>query len=289
MPISRLSTDREAEARGFVGPEAQRRRDVLRETLLAFERSSPPNRYQQLARSNLARWKLGAEAPAAEPYTAVLQGDWGEVTAALTRQFGACFAVLNMANAYYPGGAYGEGAVAQEENMFRRTNCHFKVHADQLTDNGRTYTDQLVKLLSAHAGAVYLDARDPRVCIRGPEDRTRNDLGYSWLADADVFPFHELRAAAQDLRDGSQFIVEEARRRIAAQLDTLIGQDVRHAVLGAFGCGAFRNPAATVAKLYREEIERRSQRFSVIAFAIFDAGYGPDNFCPFKRAFEAAS
>jgi hypothetical protein len=289
MPIARLPTDRESEAQGFVGPESQRRRTVLRETLLAFERSSDPNRYQDLARSNLARWKLGAEAPTTEPYIAVLQNDWGEVTAALTRQFGTCFAVLNMANAYYPGGAYGEGAVAQEENMFRRTDCHFKVRADQLTDDGRRYSDRMVKLLSAHAGAVYLDADEPRVCIRGPEDRTRDDLGYSWLADAEVFPFYELRASAQDLRDGSHFSVEEARRRIAAQLDTLIGQGVRHAVLGAFGCGAFRNPASTVAKLYREEIGRRSHRFSVIAFAIFNAGYGPDNFSPFRLAFDIAA
>lgn len=286
MPIARLPTDSESEARGFVGPQSQRRRKVLRETLLAFERSSPSDRYQELARSNLARWKLGAEAPATEPYTPVLPGDWGEVTAAVTRQFGTCFAVLNMANAYYPGGAYGEGAVAQEENMFRRTDCHFKVRSDHLTNDGRTYTDRMVKLLSAHAGAVYLDTNEPRVCIRGPEDRTRDDLGYFWLADADVFPFYELRAAAQDLRDGSPFSVEDARRRIAAQLDTLIGQGVRHAVLGAFGCGAFQNPASTVAKLYREEIGRRSHRLSVIAFAIFNAGYGPDNFSPFKKAFE---
>jgi hypothetical protein len=289
MPIARLPTDRESEAKGFFGAQSQRRREVLRETLLAFERCSPPNRYQELARSNLARWKLGAEAPTTEPCTLVLPDDWGKVTATLTRQFGTCFAVLNMANAYYPGGAYGEGAVAQEENMFRRTDCHFKVRADQLTDDGRRYTDRMVKLLSAYGGAVYLDTDEPRVCIRGPEDRTRDDLGYPWLADADVFPFYELRASAQDLRDGSEFSVEEARRRIAAQLDTLTGRGVRHAVLGAFGCGAFLNPASTVAKLYREEIGRRSHRFSVVAFAIFSAGYGPGNFSPFKQAFESAA
>ena len=288
MPIARLPTDRESEAQGFFGPQSQRRRDVLRETLLAFERSSPPNRYQDLARSNLARWKLGAQVPSAEPHTLVFKDDWGEVTAALTRQFGTCFAVLNMANAYYPGGAYGEGAVAQEENMFRRTDCHFKIRADQLTDDGRTYTDRMVKLLSARGDVVYFDTDEPRVCIRGPEDRTRDDLGYAWLADADVFPFYELRASAQDLRDGSRFNVEDARRRIAAQLDTLAAQGIRHAVLGAFGCGAFQNPASTVAKLYREEIGRRSQQFSVVAFAIFDAGYGPDNFSPFKQGFDTA-
>lgn len=78
---------------------------------------------------------------------------------------------------------------------------------------------------------------------------------------------------------------KETRRRIAAQLDTLRNHTIRHAVLGAFGCGAFRNPADRVAQIYREEITARSEDFAVLAFAIFSAGYGPDNFTPFSEAF----
>ena len=124
-----------------------------------------------------------------------------------------------------------------------------------------------------------------RVCIRGPESRQAPDLGYAWLAKSDIFPFYELRAAAQDLRGGVRFDVDNARHRIEAQLDTLIDGEVRHAVLGAFGCGAFRNPADVVARLYRETIDERRQSFTCIAFAIFFAGYGPDNFTPFSKAF----
>lgn len=75
-------------------------------------------------------------------------------------------------------------------------------------------------------------------------------------------------------------------RRIAAQLDTLIEAGVRHAVLSAFGCGAFLNPAARVATIYREELRKRADHFEVVAFAIFAAGYGPDNFTPFKAVFQ---
>ena len=110
----------------------------------------------------------------------------------------------------------------------------------------------------------------------------------SWLLiqiATQVFPFFELRGAAQDLRNGSDFNPSDARKRISAQLDTLRGQQIRHVVLGAFGCGAFRNPADRVAGIYREEIAARSEDFSLIAFAIFGAGYGPDNFTPFARAF----
>jgi len=132
---------------------------------------------------------------------------------------------------------------------------------------------------------VYVDAARPRVCVRGPEDRAAPGLGYAWLADDEVFPFIELRAAAQDLRGGESFDVEDARKRIRAQLVTLRNHGIRHAVLSAFGCGAFRNPARSVAEIYREEIAAREADFAVIAFAIFAPGYGPDNYTPFAEVF----
>jgi uncharacterized protein (TIGR02452 family) len=85
------------------------------------------------------------------------------------------------------------------------------------------------------------------------------------------------------------FSIDDARRRIAAQLDTLLAHGVRHTVLGAFGCGAFLNPAHEIARLYREEIARRAADLSVVGFAIYAAGYGPDNFQPFRAAFENAA
>jgi len=203
----------------------------------------------------------------------------------LTREYGVCFAVLNMANAWVPGGAYVEGAVAQEENLFRRSDCHFHITAEEYDGARDRYHGHMTRLLSAGEGTVYLDTARPRVCIRGPEDRNAPDLGYAWLPESEIFPFFELRAAARDLRDGCRFDPEDARRRIRAQLDTRRNHGLRHAVLGAFGCGAFCNPAGQVAEIYREEIAARAEDFSVIAFAVFAAGYGPDNYTPFARVF----
>ena len=214
----------------------------------------------------------------------VIAGDWGDVTLRLTREHGHCFAVLNMANAYVPGGGYVEGMAAQEENMYRRTDCHFHIGPDEYDEINDQYLLEMIDLLSAVPGRVYLDTERPRTCLRGSEDRNSPDLGYPWLPDDQIFPFFELRAAAQDLRFGSPFDPDDARRRIAAQLDTLCAAGIRHAVLGAFGCGAFRNPATEVARLYREEIDRRRDDFSLIAFAIYARGYGRDNQTPFAAA-----
>merc|ERR1711918_254580 len=116
------------------------------------------------------------------------------------------------------------------------------------------YIQEMTDILNARHGHVYLDVERPRVCVRGSEDGSLDSLGYEWLQDEDVFPFFELRAAAVDLRKGGHFNAHETERRIAAQLDTLIAYGVRHAVLSAFGCGAFFNPAEEVAAAYFEEL-----------------------------------
>jgi hypothetical protein len=280
-----LCSEEEAIHRGFGGADCARRRQILRETIAAFETPDGLDRYRRLAAQNLDRWRRQRGALEPKLRVDVLQGDWGEVSRSLTSTYGVCFAVLNMANAHVPGGAYVEGAVAQEENMFRRTDCHFRIDEDVYVHQRDCYQPEMTRLLSAQDGVVYLDAQHPRVCIRGSEDRTRRDLGYPWLSEDQVFPFFELRAAAKDLRDGSDFDPNDSRRRISAQLDTLRDHRVRHIVLGAFGCGAFRNPAYRAAAIYREEIMARAADFSLIVFAIFSAGYGPDNFKPFAEAF----
>jgi hypothetical protein len=70
-----------------------------------------------------------------------------------------------------------------------------------------------------------------------------------------------------------------------AQLDTLRTHGLRHAILGASGCGAFRNPAGAVARNYQEELEIRERDFSLVAFAIHASGYGPDDYGSFASMF----
>jgi hypothetical protein len=283
-------TDEALARRGYMRPEMTRRREVLRETLDTFARVEPRDRFHRLADENLARWRSEAPRPSRTSLEVrVIPGDWGEVTAALTREHGDRFAVLNMANAFVPGGAYVEGTAAQEENMFRRTDCHFHVTDDLYDAATDRYRPHATALLSARDGRVFLDMRSPRVCLRGAEDLSREDLGYRWLPDDELFSFFELRAAAEDLRGGRTFDEREAARRIGAQLDTLRDAGVRHAVLSAFGCGAFHNPADRVAVLYRDALAARREHFTLIAFAIFAPGYGPDNHAPFAAVFAQAT
>jgi hypothetical protein len=259
------------------------RRNILLDTLRLLDSSELRDVYQFKAISNLCNWQDQKKTTISQKII-ILQEDWGEVAARLTREYGSIFAVLNMANALGFGGGYVNGCAAQEENMFRRTDCHF---ADTGIDRqtGR-YLPAMSDLINGFPGRVYLDMKKPRVCIKSGEDSSLADLGYKCLADEEIFPFYELRAAAVDLSKGGHFDKSECRRRIDAQLDTLIEANQRHVILSAFGCGAFANPATSVAQAYRESIELRHKSFDVIAFAIYNPGYGPSgNFDAFNKEF----
>jgi len=263
---------------------------ILIDTITKLEEASSTGHYHKCALRNLEAWKAKARCSTAhneknEVVVHLLPGDWGDVTLTMTKRYGRIFACLNMANAHSPGGGYTHGYAAQEENMYRRTDCHFFLDRKDLDDE-LMYLPEKTRLLNAVDDRVYLDATCPRVCIRGAEDRTASDLGYALLPQCDLFLFYELRSAAVDLRFGrARYDRAETSKRIAAQLDTLIEHGVRHVVLSAFGCGAFENPSDDVAAVYKEELQKRRSDFDVVAFGIFNAGYGPCNFGPFQKVF----
>lgn len=252
------------------------RQIVLRETIQAFSR---PNTYHHTATSNLHNWKKEASSHNTTHIFVVPQ-DWGTATLNFTSEYGHMFTVLNMANPIHPGGGYLHGCVAQEENMFRRSDCHFSIE-DQYDHQFEQYHKSITDLLLATNNKVYIDTTRPRICIRDKEDYSKSNLGYDWLEPSKIFPFIEMRASAIDCTR-SPFCINEARKRISSQFQTLISNNIKHVILGAFGCGAFNNPPDIIANLYKEQILQHQSNFSVIVFAIYNAGYGPDNYSVFK-------
>ena len=138
----RTCTEAEAIRRGFGGSQSARRREVLAETLQAFLTASPPDHFHQLAGENHERWATRTEPSPASVQVQIHAGDWVDVTLDLSRRYGKIFAVLNMANAYVPGGGYIEGASAQEENIYAAATATFisatKTTIARPTATGRT-------------------------------------------------------------------------------------------------------------------------------------------------------
>ncbi|QMT61504.1 poly(ADP-ribose) glycohydrolase domain-containing protein [Legionella sp. PC997] len=150
-----------------------------------------------------------------------------------------------------------------------------------------------------------LHSAEPRICFRGPEvllPSTVDDYGgsgltsspelsYAFLPSESIFSFYELRSAAPEHFAESQSQEasvlkehrEDLRRRIAAQLDTLILVGQTHAVLGAWGCGAFKNEPELVAETYAEEIEKRADFFQHLLFPIINTNSHSNNFEVFEK------
>ncbi|KTD40194.1 poly(ADP-ribose) glycohydrolase domain-containing protein [Legionella parisiensis] len=143
----------------------------------------------------------------------------------------------------------------------------------------------------------------PRICFRGPEillpatvddypsgGVASPDMSFTFLTPSNVFPFHELRSSAPEHFAESQSKDpgtlkahrEDLRRRIAAQLDTLILTGQTHVILGAWGCGEFKNEPELVAEIYAEEIEKRAIFFQHIMFPIINTKSNSDNFGVFE-------
>ncbi len=58
-------------------------------------------------------------------------------------------------------------------------------------------------------------------------------------------------------------------------------------MLGAFGCGAFRNPPQLVAEVFREKLvaEKYGTRFKKTVFAIKRNPYNRENYMTFRETF----
>lgn len=263
------------------------------------------------AEDNLARWT--AYAPLAEgnrddeqtaglPTLHVFRNDSLDTAKMMTRVYGKTFAVLNMANAHHPGGGYRSGSAAQEENLFRRTDLHFRFRPNEVVDptpdvrnsTNVRYAPWMSDLINGINGLVYVstdeagERLEKRVCIRDSERFEDRDLGYAQLDNDEVFSFYELRSAALDVSSTrwreapADKVVEDTARRIRAQLDTLKKWGIRHVVLSAFGCGAFGHDPRIVAGVYGQLLEHEAEHFDVVAFGIHYAGRGKGNYEAFR-------
>jgi hypothetical protein len=106
----------------------------------------------------------------------VYSGDWGEVCQALTVVNGKRFAVLNMANAFVKGGGYWDGMPAQEENMWRRSDCHYFEQLNPKEQAGYYPTPHPLQ-----GGVAHVD-RIARVCtLLGACPRMMGGGGVGWL------------------------------------------------------------------------------------------------------------
>ncbi len=197
--------------------------------------------------------------------------------------------VLNMANRQKPGGGVYSGAGAQEENLFRRTNLFRSLY--QFSDLAKMYNIPMSTNsypMDRNFGGIY----SPDVTVfRGLEKD-----GYPLLKDFYKVSIISVAAMNRPQIDSEGNVAEYLVEGIKNKIRTILRIAEEHAhdslVLGAFGCGAFKNPPTHIAKLFHEIIDSEFKgKFKKICFAILedhnsvrkDSKEG--NFLPFYNEF----
>lgn len=193
-------------------------------------------------------------------------------------------AVLNFANPVSPGGGVQNGAMAQEECLCRSSNLYacltFSAFADYYQYNrefhNHFFSDRLI-----YTEGVTVFKDDATVPVLMPERE--------WF-QVDVItcaaPFLAKRRYTNKAALRALF-----RDRIKNIFESAIEYNIDVLILGAFGCGAFRNPPDIVSMAFKEVIDENQYetQFKKIVFAIKSTvSDGSDEECPNITAFRAA-
>jgi uncharacterized protein (TIGR02452 family) len=185
---------------------------------------------------------------------------------------------LNFASAKNPGGGFLGGARAQEEDLAR---CS-ALYACQLTQ--RAYYDAN----RADGTMLYTDH-----LIWSPEvpffrDERLDLLEAPFLVSILTAPAPNAGAASG--RAEASRVREVLEARAGKVLAVAAAQGHRVLVLGAWGCGVFRNDPRHVAEAFAGWLAHPRFRgaFDRVVFAVYDRGKGQPNLAAFRERFGVA-
>ena len=209
-------------------------------------------------------------------------------------------AVLNMASAYRPGGGVLNGARAQEECIFRRSNLFMSLYLydrqmyDMVIEPNMDGMYDLSFIpqgypMDENFGGIYSD-----------DVTVFKDGNYEWLYNPYQTAFISVAAMNinRALRQGEQILVDGrlSERAVAItknKIRTIYRIGILHGhaslVLGAWGCGAFGNPPEQMAQLFVDVLneDEFSGRYKDIRFAIIeDHNSRGRNYQTFKNVIE---
>ncbi|MFJ1735746.1 TIGR02452 family protein [Streptomyces sp. NPDC088254] len=192
---------------------------------------------------------------------------------------GASVAVLDFASARNPGGGYLNGAQAQEEALCRASALHTcLLQARGFHDHHRAHRDPFYSDRVIHAPAVPV-FRDDRGRLLD-EPRT---VGF--LAAAAPNAGVVLRTEPERAGELPRALAVRAER----VLETAVAYGYDRLVLGAWGCGVFRNDPTQVAAAFRALLGpggRFERAFGQVVFAVLDRTPGQRALSAFEQAFQ---
>lgn len=170
-------------------------------------------------------------------------------------------AVLNFASAKNPGGGFLNGALAQEESLALNSALYACLENDPMYDYHRSLK-----------GGIYSDwcIYSPQVpVIRNEEEWDRHFLENPWYFNVLTCPC--LNQGTAKLKNPD--LEKRLEKRMRRMLSVLAGHHPGNVVLGAWGCGVFKNDPRMIASLFAKMImqdRRFINRWPRVIFAVLD-------------------
>ncbi|MCG7377699.1 TIGR02452 family protein [Paenibacillus sp. ACRSA] len=187
---------------------------------------------------------------------------------------------LNFASAKNPGGGFLGGSQAQEESLARATGLYPCIA--QMTEMYEHNRKLRTCLYSDHM--IYSPAVP---VIRDDQDRLLDKPYCTAFITAPAVNAGVVRAREEA---DDQVIESVMKQRIRYILDVAVARGHRTIVLGAFGCGVFRNDPVQVAKFFHDVLvqEHYREAFERVVFAVFDRTKGQSTLDAFQQRFVGA-
>lgn len=198
--------------------------------------------------------------------------------------------ILNFASATNPGGGVVKGSSAQEEAICRCStlypnlnepkmwNGFYRPHRQELNplhNDDCIYTPGVIAFKS---DTDYPQMLPLNRCYKvnvitcaAPNLREKPSNGMN-SGDGDM----AVKISNDDLQE-----LHEKRMRRVLEITAKKGNDV--VILGAFGCGAFRNPPEVVARAMKTVVEEYRNAFETIEFAVYCSPRDDSNYRTFKE------
>ncbi|MEU6447675.1 TIGR02452 family protein [Streptomyces sp. NPDC046979] len=202
----------------------------------------------------------------------------GESSLEAARRLGGEVAVLNFASARNPGGGYLNGAQAQEEALCRGSALYTcLLRAPEFYDHHRAHRDPFYTDRVIHSPGVPVFRDDRGRLLDEPYTA-------GFLTSAAPNAGVVLRTAPERAAELPAALSARAER----VLETAVAHGYRRLVLGAWGCGVFRNDPAQVAGAFRTLLgpgARFATAFERVTFGILDRTPGSTVRQAFAHAF----
>lgn len=186
-------------------------------------------------------------------------------------------ACLNFASATRPGGGFLDGAKAQEEALARVSGLY-----QCLLQCPEYYEENKI-----FKSALYTDH-----IIYSPDVPVfRDSYGYFLESPFEVSfitaPAPNAGVIARNEQENISKIDSVLRSRMAKILSIAVAHGHRAIVLGAWGCGVFKNDPKIVAKFFKELLFGDFLgAFDVVVFSVYDPSKNKENLAAFQEAFK---